>query len=246
MNKTKAQLIVALDVETFDKAKELVDILKNDVEIFKVGLQLFTVCGLKIVRYLIDSGKKVFLDLKFHDIPNTVSLATSGAIVSSAPQESEQNVDSLKECPGLFMMTVHIDGGADMLKSAVSAAKEQAQKSKVNKPLLVGVTVLTSNSKTDNIRNLVLKKAQLAKSCGLDGVVASSQEVAFLRREMGENFIIVTPGIRPAGSDAGDQKRVTTPKDAVTAGSDFLVVGRPIVKADNPSESAKSILKEIH
>ena len=245
MSKSKPQLIVALDVETLDKAKELVDSLKDDVDIFKVGSQLFTACGPEIVRFLIGAGKKVFLDLKFHDIPNTVSCSTSSAIVVSAPPVSKQVIDSLEEYPGLFMMTVHAAGGEDMLKAAVSAAREQARKSEVKRPLLVGVTVLTSEDKTDNIQNLVLQRAQLAKGCGLDGVVASGQEVALLRREMGEDFIIVTPGIRPSGADAGDQKRVATPKEAVTAGSNFLVVGRPIVGVDNPSESAKNILKEI-
>jgi len=246
MSKKKGQLIVALDVDTFDKACNLVNLLKDDIDIFKVGGQLFTACGPEIVRYLIGARKKVFLDLKFHDIPITVSSSTSSAILLSAPPVSQQVGDSLEKYPGLFMMTVHTAGGEDMLKAAVSAAREQAQKSKVARPLLVGVTVLTSEDKADNIHDLVLERAQLARDCELDGVVASSHEATDIRRKLGEDFIIVTPGIRPAGTDAGDQKRVATPKDAVTAGSDFLVVGRPIIQADTPSESAKSILKEIH
>lgn len=234
MNKTKAQLIVALDVKTLDEAKKLIDLLKDDVEIFKVGSQLFTACGPEIVRYLLKAGKKVFLDLKFHDIPNTVANAVNAAVNI---REGNQSI---------FMCTLHTVGGKEMLQRAVEAATDAAQSVGARRPLLLGVTVLTSEGKTDNIQNLVLQRARLAKNCGLDGVVASSQEVAFLRQEMGKDFMIITPGIRPAGTDAGDQKRVATPKDAIEAGSDFLVVGRPIVAADNPSESAKSILKEIN
>jgi len=234
MSKGKGQLIVALDVDTFDAAKNIVEQLGSDVDIFKVGSQLFTACGPEIVNYLQKAGKKVFLDLKFHDIPNTVANAVSAAVNL---REGNQSV---------FMCTLHTVGGEEMLKRAVEAASEVAQQIGVTRPLLLGITVLTSEDKTDSIQNLVLKRAQLAKSCGLDGVVASSQETAILRQEIGDDFIIVTPGIRPKGADAGDQKRVATPKDAVMAGSNFLVVGRPIVEADDPAESAKSILKEIN
>jgi len=234
MSNRKGQLIVALDVDTFNKARDLIDFLKDDVDIFKVGSQIFTTCGPEIVNYLQKAGKKVFLDLKFHDIPNTVANAVGAAVNL---REGDQSV---------FMCTLHTVGGEEMLTRAVEMAREEAQKIGVTRPLLIGITVLTSEGKADNIQNLVLERTRLAKSCGLDGVVASSQESVFLRREIGKDFIIVTPGIRPAGTDAGDQKRVATPKDAVTAGSDFLVVGRPIIQADNPSESAKSILKEIH
>jgi len=234
MSKTKAQLIVALDVETLDEAKKLIDSLKDDVDIFKVGSQIFTVCGPTIVQYLLKAKKKVFLDLKYHDIPNTVANAVRAAIMW---KEGDQNI---------FMCTLHTVGGREMLQRAVEIAKKTTENFRIKLPMFIGITVLTSENKTDKIQNLVLQRAQLAKSCGLDGVVASSQEVAFLRREMGEDFVLVTPGIRPVGTDAGDQKRIATPKDAVTAGSDFLVVGRPIVAADNPSESAKNILKEIN
>jgi len=234
MSKSKPQLIVALDVETLGKAKKLVESLNDDVDIFKVGSQMYTAYGPEIVNYLHKAGKKVFLDLKFHDIPNTVANAVSAAINL---REGNQSV---------FMCTLHTVGGKEMLQRAVEASTATAKDIGVTRPLLLGITVLTSEDKTDNIQNLVLQRAQLAKSCGLDGVVASSQEVAFLRQEMGEDFIIVTPGIRPAGVEVGDQKRVATPKEAVAAGSDFLVVGRPIVGVDDPSGSAKSILKEIH
>jgi len=233
MTNKKGQLIVALDVDSFDEARSLIDQLKDDVDIFKVGSQLFTANGPEIIRYLLKSGKKVFLDLKFHDIPNTVANAVRAAVNI---REGSQSI---------FMCTLHTVGGEEMLHGAVEAAKDAAQSIGVARPYLLGITVLTSEDKTDNIQNLVLKRAQLAKSCGLDGVVASSQEVAFLRQEMGKDLMIVTPGIRPKGADTGDQRRVATPKDAIEAGSDFLVVGRPIVATGNPSESAKNILKEI-
>jgi len=234
MSKRKGQLIVALDVDTLDEAKNIVEQISGDVDIFKVGSQMFTACGPEIVNYLQKAGKKVFLDLKFHDIPNTVANAISAAVNL---RDGDQSV---------FMCTVHIVGGEEMLKRAAEAASEAARNIEVKRPILLGITILTSEGNADNIQNLVLERAQLAKSCGLDGVVASSQEAVFLRQEMGEDFIIVTPGIRPKGADAGDQKRVATPKDAVTAGSDFLVVGRPIVQADNPLKAAKSILEEIN
>lgn len=234
MTGQKSQLIVALDVDAFAQAKGLIGMLSNDVDIFKVGSQLFTACGPEIVRYLIKSGKKVFLDLKFHDIPNTVANAVKAAV---GLKEGSQSI---------FMCTLHTAGDKEMLKQAVAAATKTAQAIGVARPLLVGITVLTSEAKTDSMYKLVLERALLAKEVGLDGVVASSQEAAIIRKNLGKDFIIVTPGIRPAGADAGDQKRITTPSEAIANGSNFLVVGRPIVKAQNPSEAAKLILKEIN
>ena len=230
MNKSKGQLIVALDVAALDEAKKLVRSLDGVVDIFKVGSQLFTACGPDAVRYLLKEGKQVFLDLKFHDIPNTVA----SAVVAAA---------NIKEGGrGIMMCTLHTLGGLEMLKMAVEAAKRIDAARKL---LLVGITVLTSDEKKDNIAALVLERAKLAKQAGLDGVVASSQEAALIRRELGKDFIIVTPGIRPKDSAAGDQKRVTTPFDAIKNGSDFLVVGRPIVNSPDPKTAAKQILKEI-
>ncbi len=229
----KAELIVALDVDTFQEAEILIDSLDAVVDIFKVGSQLFTACGPGIVYHLINRGKKVFLDLKFHDIPNTVANAVASVVKLSDEKQ------------GLLMCTLHTVGGADMLKQALSAAEKTAQNLGIKRPFLVGITVLTSEDKADNITPLVLERARLAKACGLDGVVVSSQEAALIRRELGEDFVIVTPGIRPAGTDAQDQKRVATPLFAVQNGSHFLVVGRPIVKAENPLEAAKQILQEI-
>ena len=232
MTECKAQLIVALDVDTFDEAKALIDALDN-VEIFKVGSQLFTAYGPDVVRHLLKAGKKVFLDLKFHDIPNTVANAVRAAV---SIQEDGRSI---------FMCTMHTVGGREMLKRASAEATKAAEDAGVKRPLLLGITALTSDEKKDSIGQFVLEKALLAKEAGLDGIVASSQEAALVRENLGEDFLIVTPGIRPAGTQAGDQKRITTPAEAVAQGSDFLVVGRPIVKAGNPSQAAKQILEEI-
>ncbi|MCK5179161.1 MAG: orotidine-5'-phosphate decarboxylase [Candidatus Omnitrophica bacterium] len=233
MTKRKAQLIVALDVDTFDEAKGLIDALGDDVEIFKVGSQLFTAYGPDVVRHLLKAGKKVFLDLKFHDIPNTVANAVRAAV---SLREGDQSI---------FMCTMHTAGGKEMLERASAEATKAAHSAGVKRPLLLGITALTSDEKKDSIGQFVLEKALLAKEAGLDGVVASSQEAALVRENLGQDFIIVTPGIRPEGTQAGDQKRVTTPSEAVAQGSDFLVVGRPIVKAEDPSQAAKQILEEM-
>lgn len=235
----KAQLIVALDVETFDEARILIDELESTVDIFKVGSQLFTAYGPFVTRYLQAKGKKVFLDLKFHDIPNTVASAVKSAVLLSVPPMKTQNFAPL------YMLTVHTSGGAEMLEAAAKAAKEQAKKLKVKAPLIVGVTVLTSQAKDDQLKDLVLQRALMAKRAGLDGVVASVEEAAMIRKSCSKDFIIVTPGIRPSGADVGDQKRVATPKLAMKSGSNFLVVGRPIVQAEHPAQAAKAILKEI-
>ncbi len=247
MKEERGKLIVALDVETFEAARGLIDTLGESVEIYKVGSQLFTACGPVVVRYLIARGKKVFLDLKFHDIPNTVANAVSAAVGLS--KEVHEIIDGdkakIEANRGLFMCTLHIVGGQEMLERAVQAAQETSQSVGILKPILLGITVLTSQKKEDNIGDIVLERVALAKQAKLDGVVASSQEVSRIRQEFGEDLVIVTPGIRPTGADVGDQKRVATPYTAISDGSDYLVVGRPIVKADNPLESAKSILEEI-
>ncbi|MBL7197295.1 MAG: orotidine-5'-phosphate decarboxylase [Candidatus Omnitrophica bacterium] len=214
----KDKLIVALDVDDYKKAKQLVKLLYPVVKIFKVGSQLFTACGPEIVKMIQKKGAKVFLDLKFHDIPNTVKRAVEAAA-------------RLK----VNMLTVHLAGGREMLEAAVSISK---------RPKIVGVTVLTSKSKV-NLRDRVLDLAKLAKDVGLDGVVCSAHEATAVRQKFGRNFLIVTPGIRPKGSSFGDQKRVVTPKQAIKNGADFIVVGRPIIKARNPKKAALEILKEI-
>ena len=234
------QLIVALDVDNFDDAKNIIDQLEDSVEIFKIGSQLFTLYGPFITRYLQSLGKKVFLDLKFHDIPNTVASAVKSAVQLSVSPNKQEGYEAL------YMLTVHTVGGEEMLKAAVKAKDEMAKKLKVAAPLIVGVTVLTSQAKDDTTDALVLERAMLAKRCGLDGVVASVEEAGMIRKHCGENFIIVTPGIRPAGAELADQKRVATPKGAIKEGSNYLVVGRPIVQSNDPQEAAMAILDEIN
>lgn len=221
-------LIVALDVETLEEAKALVKKLGDSVEIYKIGSQLFTAYGPQAVGDVTALGKKVFLDLKFHDIPNTVANAVTSATGL-----------------GVFMMTVHTIGGREMMEAAVKAAQTKAKAMNIPRPLIVGVTVLTSASKEESTQSNVLERARLAQQSGLDGVVSSSHEVAALRRELGKEFVLVTPGIRPAGSDKGDQQRIATPAEAIENGSSFLVIGRPIVAAKDPYAAARGVLDEI-
>jgi orotidine-5'-phosphate decarboxylase len=237
---SKAKLILALDLDTFERARQLIDQLDDSVEIFKVGSQMFTAYGPFILRYLQSKGKKVFLDLKFHDIPNTVASAVKSAVSLSVSPNDDAGFAPI------FMLTVHTCGGGEMLEAAVKAAKSQAEALKVARPLIVGVTVLTSAAKGPDVESLVLERARLAKQSGLDGVVASVEEAASIRRELGKDFLIVTPGIRPAQASLDDQKRVATPKVAIQQGSNFLVVGRPIIQADSPREAALQILKEMN
>jgi orotidine-5'-phosphate decarboxylase len=213
----KSKLIVALDVDSFDQAATLVRDLAGVVDIFKVGSQLFTRVGPRIVEFINAAGKQVFLDLKFHDIPNTVAKAVESAA-------------ALK----VFMLTVHVSGGPEMLKAAAGIPV---------RPVLLGVTVLTSVA--GNVSPDVLRYAQLARECGLDGVIASPHEVKMLREVLGGEYLIVTPGIRPSWAMAGDQKRVMTPAEAVAAGASYIVVGRPIVDAARPSEAALRIISEM-
>ena len=236
---SKAKLILALDLDTFERARQLIDELDDSIEIYKVGSQMFTAYGPFITRYLQSKGKKVFLDLKFHDIPNTVASAVKSAVgLSVSPTKDD-------DFAPLFMLTVHTSGGKEMLEAAVQAAKAQAQALNVARPLIVGVTVLTSTAQDSNLGGLVLERAHLAKQAGLDGVVASVEEAASIRRELGPDFLIVTPGIRPEEASTNDQKRVATPKAAVLQGSNFLVVGRPIIHAASPRKAAMQILEDI-
>ena len=243
----KSKLILALDVPTFEEARDIVETLGDSVEIYKVGFQLFTAYGPFIVRYLQTQGKKVFLDLKFHDIPNTVASGVSSAVGLSVPVNKALDAKGCKtdKFAPILMMTVHAQGGAEMMKAAADAAKKMSAQLGVQRPLIVGVTVLTSDAGGGNVSALVLERAKLAQASGLDGVVASAQEAGMLRKELGKDFVIVTPGIRPADAEAGDQKRVETPASAIRSGSSFLVVGRPIVKAADPKAAAQAILAEI-
>jgi orotidine-5'-phosphate decarboxylase len=246
MNPKQAELIVALDVPTFDEARHLIEELDDAVDIFKVGSQLFTACGPFIVRYLQAKGKRVFLDLKFHDIPNTVAHAVAAAVHLGVPLHDIIAEKTTKKIyPALFMLTVHTQGGLAMMEAAALAAREKAQEFSVQAPLIIGVTVLTSDIKTPTMKTVVTQRALLAKQAGLDGVVASPQEASLVRRECGKDFSIVTPGIRPAQSDQGDQQRIATPGEAIKQGGNFLVVGRPILQSSSPRRSAQSILKEM-
>jgi orotidine-5'-phosphate decarboxylase len=225
------RLIVALDVASAAAAKKIVHALGAAVSTYKVGNQLFTAEGPSVVRELVGSGKKVFLDLKLHDIPNTVA----GGVRSTAAL-------------GVSMLTVHAAGGSAMLRAAMDAAR-QAPKP----PIILAVTVLTSLSDADlqeigvarRTRDHVLVLATLARNCGCDGIVASPQEAQVIRQTLGSGLVIVTPGIRLAGSGRGDQSRVNTPAEAIAAGADYLVVGRPVTEAENPRKAAEAILKEI-
>ena len=243
----KSQLIVALDIETLSEVRVLIEKLGKAVDIYKVGSQLFTACGPAVVRFIEAQGKKVFLDLKFHDIPNTVASAVKAAVGLSVALERNLEPSSRKRIEelGLFMLTIHTAGGLEMMQAAVEAAAKTAQEIKVARPLVVGVTVLTSVERNDSLRSLVLERAGLAKKAGLDGVVASCDEAKFIREKFGPDFVIVTPGIRPLGTDSQDQQRIATPKAAVQSGSDYLVVGRPIVQAQDPLKAAQQILEEM-
>ena len=229
-------LIVALDFPDTFTAIETVDRLKGKVKTFKVGLELFLRGGFDIIDKIHDRGCGVFLDLKFHDIPNTVCGAAKVAI------EKE-----------VFMYNVHTLGGFDFLKKVADFNREYAEKMGVRRPLLIGVTVLTSMDNEDlrsigiekDVKTVVLKLAENAKKAGLDGVVCSPEEIRMIKREFGESFITVTPGIRPDWAAKNDQKRVMTPKEARKAGTDFIVVGRPITRAEDMLEAAERVLKEL-
>ncbi len=219
------KLILALDVDSYKEAMRWVKLLYPRVKIFKVGLQLYTACGPKIIQDIRKIGAEVFLDLKFNDIPNTMANAAKEAIKHKAA-----------------MFTVHTLSGPTALKEVARVC--QGSKTKV-----LGVTILTSicphflkDLKIQRtLSEEVLYLARMAKRCGLDGVVCSAQEAGVLRRALGRNFLLVTPGIRPAASSQHDQQRVATPQDAVKAGSNFIVVGRPILEADNPLQAAEKI-----
>ena len=214
----KSKLIVALDVDSFEQAASLVKELAGVVDIFKVGSQLFTRIGPEIVEFIRDEQKQVFLDLKFHDIPNTVAQAVQSAAAL-----------------GVAMLTVHASGGEEMIRAATRPIP--------GKPLILGVTVLTSTA--GKVEKEVSRLARLALTNGADGVIASPQEIRALRQEFGEHFLIVTPGIRPAWAEAGDQKRVMTPAEAVAAGASYIVVGRPIIAAEKPGAAALRIMTEM-
>src|SRR2546423_1292409 len=222
------KIIVALDVATKKEASKLMALLADSVGAFKIGLQRYTADGPSLVRDASAFGPKIFLDLKLHDIPNTVARAVQSA--------AELGVD---------MLTIHLSGGSEMIRAAAAA--------KSGGMLLLGVTVLTSaNDETlqetgvaDKVSRQVLRLARLGVANGIDGLVASPQEAGMLRHEFGNKPNTVTPGIRPAGAEAGDQKRFTTPRDAIDAGADYLVIGRPITAASDPRAVVDRIVEQL-
>ena len=233
----RERLVLALDVDNFKKAEGLVDKLSDYVGVFKIGSQLFTAKGAKVVNMINGKGSKVFLDLKFHDIPNTVARAAEVATKL-----------------GVYIFNVHTSGGYEMMKVAAEATAKTSQELGIRKPLILGVTLLTSINQEILEKEIGIKKvleeqvvhlAKLAKAADLDGVIASSWEIKEIRKACGEDFVILTPGIRPEGKSSDDQKRVMTPREAIKLGANFLVIGRPIRNASNPVEAAKEILREM-
>ena len=230
-------LIVALDVDNKERAMELARVLTPHVGMFKVGMELFYACGPDLIPSIRELGAKIFIDLKLHDIPNTVSRAVK-----------------VLTRYGADIINVHTAGGKEMMQAAVQAAKEESARLDKSRPRVIAVTVLTSLGQeefndqigiTGRIEDRVKFWSKMAQDSGLDGIVASAREAAAIRQMCGKQFIIVTPGIRPAGSAAGDQKRIVTPADALKAGSTYLVVGRPITAAGDPAAAARQIIDEM-
>ena len=232
----KDRIILALDVDTKKEALALVRELHDYVGVFKIGMQLYNGYGPDIVKAISDQGARVFVDLKFHDIPNTVA----------------EGLCSLME-EKVSLLNVHASGGYTMMKTAAKRLREEAARRGVFAPKIVAVTVLTSlgeaewreMGQTEPIAEKVVRLAKLAQRAGLDGVVASPQEAAAIRRACGNDFIIVTPGIRPLEATPDDQSRVASPAEALRNGATHLVVGRPIRTADNPRAAAQAILEEM-
>ncbi len=231
------KIIVALDVETEEDAYNLVRHLSPPLRYFKVGMRLFMSCGYRIVYGLKNMGVQVFLDLKFHDIPNTVA--------STAEVVTRMGVD---------MFNIHLSGGGDMIRATVERTRETAEKNSLPAPKVIGVTVLSSFNEAmlrDDVgvdRHLeqhVLKLAQLGQKNGLDGVVASPRESGIIRKSCGEDFLIVAAGVRPLWAPTNDQLRVLTPRQTLEAGASYLVIGRPIIEHESPRDAAEKILAEI-
>ncbi|PLX97476.1 MAG: orotidine-5'-phosphate decarboxylase [Desulfuromonas sp.] len=232
----KERLIFALDVDSYDEAQQWVRILADEVGMFKVGKQLFTRCGPQVVKMIRDAGGGVFLDLKYHDIPNTVAKAS----VEAARM-------------GVQMFNVHALGGGKMMRTMIEEVNAATIQEGLPLPIVLAVTILTSSSQDDlrevgielPVERMVPRLAALAQHNGLHGVVASAQELPLIRQSCGDDFVVVTPGVRPATADRDDQQRVMTPGEAIAAGADYLVVGRPISKADDPVMAARAIVKEM-
>jgi orotidine-5'-phosphate decarboxylase len=232
------RIIFALDVSSLDEARKFVRLLKGRTGFFKVGLELFTAFGKEAVRTVQEEGGRIFLDLKFHDIPNTVSRAAEEAVKL-----------------GVDMLNLHASGGLEMMRETADRCRKMAEKMNRPKPILLAVTILTSLDEKNlqevgllgSVAEHVVGLADLAKQAGIDGVVASPQEIVPIRQKCGPQFVIVTPGIRPAFAETGkdDQKRVLTAKEAVAAGADYIVVGRPVRLASDPAAAMDKVIEEI-
>ena len=237
MHIAKDKLIVALDVESAARALELFDSLREHVATFKIGMQLFTAAGPEVVRRIVSRGNRVFLDLKYHDIPNTVSRAA---------------VEAARL--GVFMFNVHTLGGSEMMKRTSAAVAEATAREGLTRPKVLGVTLLTSSDEhtldeigmTHRPASLVPRLAALADSSDLDGVVASAHEIHSIRDQVSDpNFLIVCPGVRSVEDPADDQRRIMSAGDAIRAGADFVVVGRPILNAGDPTNASLRFIDEI-
>lgn len=233
----KDRVIVALDVDTKEQALNAAQKLSDHVGVFKIGMQLFNSAGPEIVKEFNALGANVFVDLKFHDIPNTV--ASAARVMTRM---------------GCYMFNVHAAGGSEMMRQAVEAVRSESEKLGVKPPKVLAVTVLTSLSQeqVENemhvpmaVQDLVVSWAKMAKDAGIDGVVASPKEIAAIRQACGPDFLIVTPGVRPIWADANDQKRVMTPREALDQGADYMVIGRPILAAVDPVEAANKVKQEL-
>ncbi|MCR5176734.1 MAG: orotidine-5'-phosphate decarboxylase [Anaerovibrio sp.] len=230
------RLIVALDVHKFSDMEKLVHTLGDSVSYYKVGMELFYSEGAKVISFLKEQGKSIFLDLKLHDIPNTVAEGLCSLMVQGAD-----------------IMNVHASGGYTMMKTAADRLHEKASEMGIPCPKLIAVTILTSINQEDwaglgmssSIGEQVVRLAKLAQKAGLDGVVASPQEAAAIRKACGPDFLIVTPGIRPVGANIDDQSRIAAPASALANGATHLVVGRPIRSAEDPRAAAEAIIKEM-
>ena len=232
---SKKKIIVAIDTIDTNEALKITKLIP-DVGAFKLGLEYFCANGPKGISKISETGVKIFLDLKFHDIPNTVA----GAIRASLNLEP-------------YMMTVHLSGGYNMLDRTMEEVKEYCSKKSLKRPLILGVSVLTSIDNSDfsalgikgKVEDQVVRLAKLAEYAGLDGLVCSAKELKIVKREVGKNLILVTPGIRPTGGAINDQKRIVTPAQAIKDGANFLVIGRPITSVDDPQEALNNISLEI-
>lgn len=231
------RLIVALDFHKFDDVKNLVNELGDEVVFYKVGMELFYSEGVKVIDWLKEQNKKIFLDLKLFDIPNTVA----GGLCSLMRH-------------GVDILNVHASGGMEMMEAAILSLRAESERLQIPCPKLIAITILTSMDQNEweglgydkiDMTKQTVHLAKLAQFAGLDGVVSSPQEAKMIRQACGKNFLIVTPGIRPVGSDIDDQSRVSLPRYAIENGSNYLVVGRPIRSAENPLQAARSILEEI-